>query len=361
MTGKICTREELERFGEFMQSKESGKGILVYHGDADGACSAAVFLRFFRDFESIPRKGPIMGKDFVQVLLDKKPELLVFIDLPVDQESGKLEMLLKEMPGLRIAVLDHHIAEKNVNSERILHINPRFHKEDAYIPAACMLYRMSEGMGKPVKPLIWIAAMGTIGDYGIDDCSRLIEECRKEYPFLLEGPDPRDTRLGYGADMIAAAATMKGLNGIAECLKALLSAQGFEDFESVKKLREWKDDLDEEFGMIMNDFERDKQSFEQERLVVFEVKSPLSITSLIATHIGAMLPDRIVVIRKKSGDTWKVSLRNQEGSVNLGDIVKNCVEGIGSGGGHEKAAAGIVNDWDLFLKRLREGLVTPSS
>lgn len=359
MTEKIFDREELDRFRGFMEAKSDRK-LLVWHGDADGASSAAMFMEFYKGFDHIPRKGPIMGRDFVRTILDKKPDLLVFLDLPVDQEMGKLERFLKEVPEMRIIILDHHIAEEDANQERIVHINPRFHRKDAYIPGACMVYRMLEGLGFRVRPLIWMAAMGTIGDYGLQDCKALLGETREEYPFLMEGENPRKAKLGEGAEMVASAATLRGLKGVSRCLKVMMDADGFEDFESDKTLRKWKLELDEEFGAVMHGFEEEKQEY-PEGIVVFEVKSPLSITSMVATELGTRLPEKIVMIRKRSRDQWKVSLRNQQGRVNLGGIVKEAVQGIGSGGGHEKAAAALVNDFDKFLARVRKILSSPSS
>ena len=83
--------------------------------------------------------------------------------------------------------------------------------------------------------------------------------------------------------------------------------------------------------------------------MVFEVKSRINITSLVSTKLGERFPDKVVAIRKKTGDAWKVSLRNQSGRLNLGDAVKKSVKGIGSGWGHEKAAAAPVSDWEKFL------------
>ncbi len=366
MVEEICRPGELERLSEFMKAHSvlkadsSRKGLLLYHGDADGVCSAALFLRFFKGFEYSPRKGPIMGNDFVKAVLKKKPGLLLFLDLSVDQERRNLKRFLREIPGLRIVIIDHHIHERDMNSERVLHINPRFVKGDAYIPAACMVYRILEDLGREVRPLVWIAAMGVIGDYGWKGCPDLIEECREEYPYLLEG-EPLKSKLGEGADIIAAATTMKGLSGVSECLRVLIASEGFEDFESVSRLQDWKRELDDEFQIIVEDFEKKKQLFEKERLMVYEIKSGLSLTSMVATCIGEEFPDNIVAIRKASGDGWKVSIRGQNTRLNLGDIVKKCVKGIGSGGGHEKAAAAIVTDWGTFLKRLRGELLGRTS
>jgi single-stranded DNA-specific DHH superfamily exonuclease len=374
MAENVCRPGELERLREFLGAARDRKGFLLYHGDADGICSAALFLRFFRGFEYSPRKGPIMGEDFVRLIMNKKPGLLVFLDLPVDQEWRRLRGFLRGIPGLRIAIIDHHIAERDMSSGRVLHINPRFLKKDVYVPAACILYRILEGFGrhypallnadKPggngVRPLIWMAAMGVIGDYGWRGCPGLMEECREEYPYLLRG-GPLRSRLGEGADIIAAAATLKGLSGVSECLKALVASQGFEDFESAGKLQEWKSEIDDELQFILDDFKKKRHLFGKENLVVYEVKSGLNLTSMVATKIGEMFPGRIVAIRKSSGGNWKVSLRGQNTGLNLGDIAKSCVKGIGSGGGHEKAAAALVSDWGAFLKRLRRELVRASS
>ena len=366
MAEKICTRDELKKLGRFLKGYESDekespeKGMLFYHSDADGVCSAALFLRFFEDFRYSPRKGPAMAKDFVDMVLDKRPRLLVFLDMPVDQERKTLNMFLKEIPKLRIIIIDHHITEKNIGSDRVVHINPRFLKSDAYIPAACAVYRILEEMGKDVRPMVWIAAMGVIGDYGWPDCHELIEECKEGYPSLLRG-NPRESVLGKGAEMIASATTIKGLPGIGECLKVLLVAKGYEDFESSENLQAWKREFDEEFGVVVSDFEEKKEVFEKEGLIVYEVKSRLSLTSVLSTHLGSRFPENVIAIKKADGERWKVSLRNQSGRVNLGVAVKEAVKGIGSGGGHEKAAAALVSDWEKFLKRLRKEISSASS
>ncbi len=369
MAERICMKGDLERLEGFLKqlapspngmADMSGKGMLFYHGDADGVCSAALFLRFYKGFKYSPRKGPAMGEDFVNMVLRKRPGLLVFLDMAVDQERGDLERFLKEIPGLRIIIIDHHIAESDMNSERVVHINPRFLKKDAYIPAACAVYRLLEGLGKDVRPLLWIAALGVIGDYYWKDCPDLIEECRKEYPYLLRG-EPLESRLGEGADMIAAATTLKGLSGVAECLKTIMASDGFEDFGSVRMLKDWKGEFDEEFQAMVEDFDKKRELFEKENLIVYEVRSRLSITSVMATHFGESFPDMVVAIKKADKGRWKVSLRNQAGRFNLGDLAKECSKGIGSGGGHEKAAAVMVKDWDTFLKRLRKALIRASA
>ena len=76
-------------------------------------------------------------------------------------------------------VIDHHIFEKNLNSERVVHINPRFKKE-TYLPTSYLVYRILENLGKEIKPFIWIAVTGIIGDYDVRECKDVMEECKKK-------------------------------------------------------------------------------------------------------------------------------------------------------------------------------------
>ncbi len=352
MERDLFNKEEADSLEEWLSP---GKGFLLYHGDADGACSAALLLRFFPGFEHCPRKGPAMDQDFIRTVLDKRPETLVFLDMAADQEQDTLKTFLREIPGLRIIIIDHHISTKDMNSERILHINPRFRESGVYIPAACVVYHLLKLMGMDVRPLSWISAMGVIGDYGWPGCPQVLMECGEEYPFLLEGR-PQDSRLGEGAKTIAAATTVKGLKGVAECLKALLKAEGFEDFESYGKLKEWRREFETELEQVMDDYRAKRKVFAKEGLVTYELDSRLNITSILSTKLGEAMPDRVIAIRKPEKGMWKVSMRNQSGRVNLGELARQCSEGMGSGGGHEKAAAALVSDWKAFLERLRKAI-----
>ena len=115
----------------------------------------------------------------------------------------------------------------------------------------------------------------------------------------------------------------------------------------------------------MERFDREKQVFEDAGLVIFTTKSRMRITSMIATEVSERYPDHVVIIRKRAEDdaSWKASIRLQNlevrsrsGSVNVARLAKECSEGIGHGGGHEKASGALVSDWGEFKKRVLEYL-----
>jgi single-stranded DNA-specific DHH superfamily exonuclease len=155
------TKQELGKLEAFLSAP--GKKTLFYHRDSDGVCSAALFLKFFRNFSAVPREGPRMETGFVEDLIKDRPDAVVFLDLPVCQEWRNMNRIRKALPGLKIAVIDHHIPEKNLNSKNVLHLNPKF-RMDVYWPVSYLMFDLLERLGRKPEPLIWIAAMGVIGD-----------------------------------------------------------------------------------------------------------------------------------------------------------------------------------------------------
>ncbi|UCD07147.1 MAG: DHH family phosphoesterase, partial [Candidatus Aenigmatarchaeota archaeon] len=250
-------------------------------------------------------------------------------------------------------IWDHHIYEKNLDSKEILHLNPRFREKKAYMPTAYMIYRILEKMDFDGKSFCWIAAMGIIGDYAFEDCKDLLNECKKEYPYLLE-KHPLDSKLSEGADLITYSVIIKGFKGAGESLKVLLKSLDYEEFAKNKKLQRWKEEMKREFDFIVKDAE--KEEHKEIGLLIYKIKTRFNVTSLVATHFSEKYPDKIVMVRKGLKDGWKLCLRNQSGRINLGNVVKKCVKGIGSGGGHEKAAGVMTANWKRFKKRFISSL-----
>jgi single-stranded DNA-specific DHH superfamily exonuclease len=324
---------------------ESGKKILVYHRDADGVCSAAILMKIFPEFESIPREGPIIDKKFFRYIISEKPKILLFLDIPADQEWEKILKFRESLPDLKIMIIDHHVPEKDMNSDRVIHINPRFLRSELYIPASCVIYELLRKMKYDVESYLWISLTGIIGDYGVKDCEWMFKE------FAKTSETPR-SRLFKVSNIISSAITLKGFKGAEKALELLLKSEGYEDFEKSGQLKKWNTVVQGEVRRISNDFEKRKEVFKKERLIFYEIKSRMNITSIIATVTAEKHPNEIVIIRKKSGDFWKISLRYQAGKVSVGDFAKFASKGIGSGGGHIKSAGALVNNWEEFRKRV---------
>jgi single-stranded DNA-specific DHH superfamily exonuclease len=340
-------KKTLVKIRKFLETP--GKRLLFYHHDADGVCSAALLLKFFPGFESMPREGPRMEDDLSQDIVKKNPSLLAFLDIPIDQEWRALREIRKKIPGLRVLIIDHHIPERDLNSSKILHYNPRF-RRDVYLPAAYLVYKILEGLGKGVKPFRWIAGMGIIGDYGFRECRGFLEGLERENPGILKG-DPLASRLGKATELISYAITLKGLKGARESLELLVKGEDFEGFAKTPRLNKWKKTVEGEIRKILERFERERILYQKIGLIEYQIRSRLNITSIISTILATENPDKIIMIVKEAKAGFKISIRCQSGRLNAGELVKKAVKGIGSGGGHKKAAGALVRDLELFRKR----------
>ena len=331
-----------------------GRKVLIYHTDLDGVCSATLLLKFFSDFELMPREGPIVDDKMVKSLVARKPDLIVILDIPMDQEFAKIEKLQKKLPQTRMIEMDHHIPEKDMNSLSFIHINPRF-EGDFYIPASCMVYRMLEKLGKKVRPLVWIAAIGVIGDYGIEDCRDLFDECRKAYPGSM-GENPLRSKLSEAAEYINSTFILHGVKGVEKTLGMMLAIDGYKSVPQNKYFASCREKVSREISRILRDFEKRKKEHHGLGLVTYRIVSRLNVTSTVSTMIAEKYPDRIIIMIKFSGQHVKISARCQAGDINLNSLMKDAVAGIGSGGGHVKAAGAVVGkkDFPEFERRLLE-------
>jgi single-stranded DNA-specific DHH superfamily exonuclease len=329
--------------------KTGGRKILVYHSDVDGMCSAALLMKFFPGFRPVPREGPVIDEGFLGSLIRKRPDVLVFLDIPADQEWRKLLRLKRKLKLAKLAIIDHHIIEKDMNSFGMTHVNPRSERKEIYIPASAVMYKILEVLGYPVKKFLWICVVGVIADYGFEDCKELLEECEKTYPGSLSDK-PSPFKLSKIAEMLSALITLKGLRGAKTGLDLLVKFENVEDIRKHKDLRDYYKRVRKEIERIMEDFGKHAEFVPGKKLIIYEIKSELNITSIIATKITDTYKDEVIVIRKKSRQGWKVSLRCQSGETNVGDLAKKVSQGIGAGGGHQKSAGALVKDWERFRK-----------
>lgn len=345
----IAGEREIDKLKKLLKTKN--RRLLFYHRDSDGVCSAAQMLKFFPDFETYPLESPRMEEGFIESVIEKEPSLVVFVDLPVGQEAEKVERLSKEC-GCFIIIIDHHIPQKDMNSDSILHINHMF-ENDIYIPTSYQVQWLLEKIGKKASMWDWISAIGIIGDYGFRECKDFLNKVKAKYPDLLSD-NALESKLGLGSNVISSAITMKGVWGAERALKTLVEAKKFEDFFEDEELGKLTEEMKLEIDRLLEDFPKKKEEFANINLILYEIKSKLNITSVIASKLARLYPEDIIVVRKHTEKGVKMSLRCQRGQVNLGLAVKACIEGIGSGGGHPKAAGAFVTDWKRFKDRFIE-------
>jgi single-stranded DNA-specific DHH superfamily exonuclease len=321
--------EVLEKVRGFLSSEER---VLVFDRDIDGVTAASLLMRFFPSY-SFSLDGPHLKEEDIELIESRAPKTVIFADLAIDQDYKKI-MGLRDGLKANVIIIDHHIFEKDLNSNGIAHINPRLQEKNAYLPTAFLVYKLLEALGEDPSPHKWIASIGVVADHGCEGCE----------DFLKKGVE-------MGVEMISAAITLKGERGIRKVLDILSRAKSMLDLEKDPDLRKWASVLNKEIERILEEFEFRREFIPELGLFIFEIKSKLSVAAVVSTLLAEKYPEKVIIVRKKSDDGMKLSMRNQSGRVDLNDIVRKCVKGIGSGGGHEKAAGGMVSDWKEFKRR----------
>ncbi len=294
-----------------------GKKVLLYHTDTDGICSAALFLRFFKGYAPLPLEGPMMDSRLMKMLMEIKPSLVVMLDLPLDQESGKLEKLMKESLNTKMIIIDHHVPEKDMNSGRLIHINPIFESGD-YIPASVLVYRLLEKLGKDVRKLVWIAATGVIGDYAYQDCGDVLDECEKLYPGCARGKYPKMAML---SKKLMATVIYHGLRGADRSLKIMTGSDKYERVLENSYFRGCYAKVEKEIRKAVSGFRKKAREYPNLDMFVYKIESPLNVASTISTILAEKHPDKMIFVIKDSKQMVKVSARCQMGDVNLNDLI----------------------------------------
>ena len=349
-------KKEMGDLSNFLKLKNK---VLIHHRDVDGACSAAQLLKFFPDFKTFSIKDPFVPDSVISEIIEQKPGFILFVDVGVDEHWKRLISIQEKIPGSIIAVVDHHTIQKDLTKLGMIHINPRFQNQKAYIPCSLMVFDILKTLGFEVNPVLWIACIGVISDYGQKDNKNFMAECIKAYPELLDATELIDSRLGSAAKTIYSAIIVKGEYGIRKSMDILLNAENFADFEKNTSMKKWKKIIDNEIQNIMESVEKNKEVIGN--VLFFEIKSKFNLSAIVANIISEKYKDKIAVIGKNVDDGWKIStrlpkaveVRSSSGKpVNLAEVVSKSVEGIGYGGGHPQAAGAFVKDWEEFKRRV---------
>ncbi len=344
---------------EFHQIKEwfkLRKKLIVHHRDVDGSCSAAQLLKF-SDFETMSIKDPFVTYDLVNQLVDKDPQMIMFLDLAVDEHWESIVSLKNKLKNCKIVVFDHHVIRKDLNDFGILHINPRFKIEEAYIPTSLMVFDLLKDTGASIEKQMWISVIGTISDYGHKTNPEFMKKAKQVYPDLLKGGQPIKSKLGNQAKTIYSAIICKGEYGARYVLNSLVSAKSFDEFISNKILEEWRERVDKEIKRITSDFKKNKE--ERGNILFYSIESELNLTSILSNILAEKYPDKFIVVGKGSNEGWKISTRaprKPTKEADLSKIVSEAAKGIGYGGGHKQAAGASVRNWDLFKERVAKAI-----
>ncbi len=345
---ELCSMKIDEMFKqgkEFIEKlKPSDKVILVHHKDADGTYSAAIVAialqRLNKKIDKIITGTTERSDEIVKAI--QKYNKAIIVDIGIDLLFKELNEMNKE-----ILYIDHHLPVDKKLSEKIVYINPRLENEKTYQPATYVVYKFFSQL-VDLSDKEWLAVIGTIGDYGYEDCRDLLDK----YIQVKQKGDIWKTKYGKAVIETVGAATEIGFNTL---LKILIETNSFGELVKNKKIKIAYRKYQKLYDGAKKQFWKNAEKFDNVNLIFSVLSSKAErVGSAIATETSTKYPDKIFFLLEKVDDFYKIHARYQKGKINLGKLLRE----MGVGGGHVGAAGGKIKIKDMgnFKKRLLEEL-----
>lgn len=309
-------------------SKTDRVGI-VTHTDVDGI-SSGIFLK--KILESRGIKIDFIeflnyGADVLEELSKRRDyDKLFFTDWNADQFHKGLDMLREKGDVL---IIDHHPLDENLEDKSGII------KTDSGYCSSHTLFDLSKKYYN-TKDFEWLVCSAIIMDYAFTD-DKVFEFLKSVYPEISKEKifDSVPGKIGRKID-----------NALVyynpDCKKVYDLV--------VKKDMEKLDDADEiiqnEIDRWVEKFKNEAEYFPDKNLYFYYGNPEHKISRIIATKVsGEEYPNSTIVLLSDKEDKINhigINARNQSGKIDLGKVLKKCVEGFenSTAGGHAKASGG---------------------
>jgi single-stranded DNA-specific DHH superfamily exonuclease len=221
------------------------------------------------------------------------------------------------------------------NGKNVIYVNPRFKNPETYQPVSYFLYKILSRVAH-IKNLEWVSALGTIADYGFDDCRDILSKYG-----IRKKNDLERSRLWKAAVILNGAFAIIGFD---EGLKIFMKAGNINDLVKNERLHNAFNIFNKEYTRAERDFWKNSMCDDELNLIFSVIESKYKrISSALVTDISIQYPEKVVILLEKLGKSYKVHARHQAGKINLGEIMMRCC----NGGGHRQAAGGIVGEHEI--------------
>ncbi|MGY4884579.1 MAG: DHH family phosphoesterase [Nanobdellota archaeon] len=319
-------------------SKKDKIGI-VTHTDVDGIASG-IFLQKILESKGLEVNFIEFlnyGVDSLKEIINRKYDVLFFTDWNVDTYLEKLEKIEKKS---RLLVVDHHPTNPELKDKS------NFIKtEDSYC-SSHVLFDLAENKNYfDTKDWKWLACVAIIADYTWDKNVANFNFIKSVYPEVKKDIFIWDSEPGKIGKKINNA-----LIYYSPDFKKVYDIVIKKDINSLSNADNL---ISKEINFWIDKFRKEAEYFIEQKLYFAYGNPEHNIISTIASKLSdEFFRENTVVfasdIKDKKGFV-KLSARNQTGKVDLGKLLKRCVEGLekADAGGHPRASAGRIMKKDL--------------
>jgi len=346
----MSTEVEVRRWLKGIRRKD--EILLAFHNDGDGICSAALMKLFIERYAGasvvlLSQPMPVRKSlsSYVRTTMANK---VIFLDLGMDQHPNVVKKIEKDC---EVLVIDHHDPLRDLTDEHVLHFNPKLERE-VYLPTSYLVYELCNPIVN-MSDKLWIAIVGIVSDYQVQDLREFLLDCKKVYP-EIEPSQPAifNTRFGLASEILGYAKAYR--MRCEDLVEMLCSSSTLQEFLSNEVLRNAFERVKSEIDAILTQAKSTPPI--SNRILLFELKTKFALRSIIATKLSIELPRLVVLVYERSGGRVKLSARTQR-DTNLLEFFKREFREIEfkSLGGHRNACGLEMDEEDFaeFVERLR--------
>jgi single-stranded DNA-specific DHH superfamily exonuclease len=330
------------------------KVAIVFGHDCDSIASASIIYKLVKKLGLKPKLIVSLHNFEIDEKSERKLkrfENIVVVDIGDTPE----ERINKLSSSKNILLIDHHLPK----DYKCLYVNPRIYKRNVYMPASYIAWLIYKEFFDD-KEILWIAAFGTLGDFGAKNNKDLFVLLRKAYPELAKNTRIEDRELfeksllGKIAKMVDACRIFEGIRGVTYVTKIIANSESYKDLLKNKKINKIYKKLEITFKKELGKVKRRK--IEIGEFLVYEIRSKYNLKSSLASYLPKIYQNKVIFIAQKSNEGYyEVSIRRGiKRRVNLSKLVEEISKNIrAKGGGHPTAAGMRVDDLNELIELLK--------
>jgi single-stranded DNA-specific DHH superfamily exonuclease len=331
-----------------------GEFAIVFGHDCDSISSASIIYKLGKKIGLNPNLVISLHNFEVDEKTVKKLqnfENIVIVDIGDTPE----ERINNLATSKRILLIDHHLPK----NYKCLYVNPRIYNKNVYMPASYISWLIYREFFED-KEIQWIAALGTLGDFGAKNNKDLFISLRKNYNKLIGNLRIDDRELfeksliGKIAKMVDSFRILGGVKGVEYVTNLIANSKSYDDLLKDKKVERVYKKVERIFEDEIKKMKKNK--IEIGEFVIYEIKSKINLKSSLASYLPKIFTDKIIFVAQKSKEGYyEVSVRRGiKRKVNLTKVVEEVSKNIrAKGGGHPTASGMRVDDLKELIEFLK--------
>jgi len=323
----MLTQKQIKEIREHLEKAQNP--LFFFDNDNDGLISFLLLQRFIQRGKGVAIKSfPDLNISYYRKVKELNPDYVFILDKAVVSDEFLEKVKQDNIP---IVWIDHHQVKKPKN-KYINYYNPYFNKKTNE-PVAYLTYKITNK-----KQDMWLALIGCISDCYMPD---FYEEFSNEFPELTKKnlKNPFDVlynseigKIARILDFSLKDTTTNVVKMLKFMMKAKFPSDLLEENETTKQILKRYNEINTKYQELM------KRAREQvnDKLIYFQYSGDLSLSSNLSNQLMHEFPDKIIIVSYINKEIANISLRGDDGVLDLTLKAIEDIEGA-TGGGHEKA------------------------